>query len=211
MIDTEHDEDWQDIDSYLSGQQEAGDRLVCRHSRRLYRFVYSFFSGHRLPPDRMQYLVDDLGQDVWWRLLRNDRRNLRQWHASPEAPFWPFLSKIALSVCIDHTRSSRPEVTLADPPDAPDPGVARERDVSDAIREIERLAGGAKLNDRYRKLLVQKMQGLSGKQIAKALGCTEGTAWVLVHRLIDKLKLEAERSKTAADKRPIRDDREDQA
>ncbi len=159
------------------GDLDALDTLFGRHHRRLYGFLT------RLTGDRDA--AEDLVQDVFLRLLRF-RQSYRD-----DGDFVPWLFSIARNVASTRYRVLRPTTVLddqelgsSDEVGALDLLIARE-DQQHLARTL------ASLPISHREvLLLRGVEELSHRQIAIALGCSEGAVRVRVHRALAALKRE---------------------
>ena len=161
-------------------QVRAGDVdqlsiLFERHHRRLFGFCLGIL-GNR---DSAR----DLVQEVFFRLLKY-RDSFR-----PEAPFAPWLYRLARNACIDHLRKSgreRPAEPDLERPD-PTPLVPEEIAKREELQKLQRALG--RLPEDKRELLLLARSGtLSYEQIAALLGCSVGALKVRVHRALQLLR-----------------------
>jgi len=167
-------------DQEVMMQVRAGDVdqlsiLFERHHRRLFGFCLGIL-GNR---DSAR----DLVQEVFFRLLKY-RDSFR-----PEAPFAPWLYRLARNACIDHLRKSgreRPAEPDLDRPD-PTPLVPEEIERREELQKLQRALG--RLPEDKRELLLLARSGtLSYEQIAALLGCSVGALKVRVHRALQLLR-----------------------
>jgi RNA polymerase sigma-70 factor (ECF subfamily) len=167
-------------DQEVMMQVRAGDVdqlsiLFERHHRRLFGFCLGIL-GNR---DSAR----DLVQEVFFRLLKY-RDSFR-----PEAPFAPWLYRLARNACIDHLRKSgreRPAEPDLDRPD-PTPLMPEEIEKREELQKLQRALG--RLPEDKRELLLLARSGtLSYEQIAALLGCSVGALKVRVHRALQLLR-----------------------
>jgi len=123
--------------------------------------------------------AEDLTVETFWRIHRARGR------FDPGASFGAWARRIATNVAIDHLRQTRPEVALPDDlaqPAATDPLVCREtrRQIADAFRRLPlKLRVAATLS------LIEEQ---SPKEVAEALGTSEGAVRVRVFRAVRMLR-----------------------
>jgi RNA polymerase sigma factor (sigma-70 family) len=128
--------------------------------------------------------AEDLTVETFWRIYRARGR------FDPGASFGAWARRIATNLAIDHLRQRRPEVALPDdlaqPPSA-DPIICREmrRQVAVAFRRLPlKLRVAATLS------LIEEQ---SPKEIAEALGTSEGAVRVRVFRAVRLLRQQLRR------------------
>jgi RNA polymerase sigma factor (sigma-70 family) len=98
------------LDAYaLEGSGRGGDPFVCL-TRRHDAFLRATLSGQSWT---LRHDLDDLVQEVWVKLWRNDWHGLRQWRGitegGPNVSLRPYLRTIARNVLMDYLRSRPPE------------------------------------------------------------------------------------------------------
>jgi RNA polymerase sigma-70 factor, ECF subfamily len=164
----------------------AFDLLVERHQARVYRLARSMLGNDAD--------ARDASQEAFIRLYRSAHR------FDGRARFTTWFYRILVNLCIDHQRRGRwwrnvlPLGPRDDNPDAPaiDPPSPERGPDLEAIRgeSIGRLrAALARLAPNQRAaLLLQVQEGLSSREIAAALNCSENTARVHIHRAIVQLR-----------------------
>ena len=165
---------------------EAFDLLVERHQARAYRLACSIVGN--------EADARDVSQEAFIRLYESaDRFDGR-------SRFTTWFHRILVNLCIDHQRRSRwwrklmplagpggetDEAAIDPPSDEPGPESAAIRNQS--IGKLRGLL--AKLSPKQRAaVLLQVQEGLSSREIAAVLECSENTARVHVHRGIAELK-----------------------
>lgn len=97
------------IDRCATGNGRAWGELVARFDRKVLRTVWRF-CGQSHPGD-----VEDVRQEVWSRLWRNDRALLRTLRAERDHSLASFLAVMARTAALDHlkARRARPSSALA--------------------------------------------------------------------------------------------------
>ena len=92
-----------DLNRLLEGDKRAWDRFVADHAAVIYAAV-----RRKLAPSGRLDEAEDVAQDVFVKLCRNDFKVLRSF--DPErAKLTTFLTVIATTTTIDHLRKTRPE------------------------------------------------------------------------------------------------------
>lgn len=95
---------WSDLrlPAVLAGDRQAWDAFVARHARIVYAAIHRALAGAARDPEA----AEDIFQDVFVRLCRNDMKLLRAYDpARASLPTW--LAVIARSATIDHLRRQR--------------------------------------------------------------------------------------------------------
>ncbi len=158
-----------------AGDVEQLSILFERHHARLFGFCLGILGNREA--------ARDLVQEVFFRLLKY-RDSFR-----PEAPFAPWLYRLARNACIDQLRRSGrerpadPDLDRADPA----PLVEEELERRDELQKLQ--SALARLPEDKRELLLLARSGtLSYEQIATLLGCTVGALKVRVHRALQLLR-----------------------
>jgi RNA polymerase sigma-70 factor, ECF subfamily len=164
------------VDMAVAGDSEAFGRLYDMHVDRIYRHIRY----------RVNSTADaeDLTQQVFikaWQAIGRYKKT--------RSPFLAWLMTISHNAVIDFYRSSKQEVPLefdmpAGQPQT-DPAQAAEAAASEeAVRKaIQNLRG-----DQQQVLLMRFIEDFSYKEIADALGKSEGAIRVILHRGLGKLK-----------------------
>jgi len=158
-----------------AGDVEQLSILFERHHGKLFGFCLGILGNRES--------ARDLVQEVFFRLLKY-RESFR-----PEAPFAPWLYRLARNACIDHLRKSgreRPAEPDLDRPD-PTPLIPEELERREELAKLQ--AALARLPEDKRELLLLARSGtLSYEQIAALLGCSVGALKVRVHRALQLLR-----------------------
>lgn len=148
---------------------EAFAEVVLRYQDRLYNYLY------RMTGSRED--AQDLTQEAFVRAYRAlPRFNL-------EAPFRPWLYKIATNLAINHLKGRKPSIVLEEYVPSPPNEYSPERQVEAA--ETQRLVSQAiaQLPEHYRSVvLLRHVEELSYEEIARTLDLPLGTAKVRLHR-----------------------------
>src|SRR4051794_20133650 len=158
-----------------AGDVEKLSVLFERHHGRLYGFCLGLMGNREA--------ARDLVQEVFFRVLRY-KDSYR-----PDAPFAPWLYRLARNAGIDQLRKGgreRPtdlDLERADPA----PLVSEELAKQDELATLR--AALSRLPDEKRELLLLARSGsLSYEQIADLHGCTVGALKVRVHRALQLLR-----------------------
>lgn len=166
--------------------QQAFELLVQRHQARAYRLAYSVLGN--------EADARDASQDAFIRLYESAHR------FDGRSRFSTWFYRVLVNLCIDHKRRGKwwsRMLPLAGPGDDPDePGI--DLPSSEAGPELEAIGqqSAGRLADALKRLstnqrtavLLQVQEGLSSREIAQVLNCSENTARVHIHRGLAALK-----------------------
>ncbi|HEX2233681.1 MAG TPA: sigma-70 family RNA polymerase sigma factor [Thermoleophilaceae bacterium] len=153
--------------------------LYRTHLRDVYSYAYYRIGNH--------HDAEDLTEQTFLQAYRHFERALRE---SNGRPLRPWLIRIAHNLAANYyrDRSRRPQTNLEDA------GVLSSlhptEEVVEGREEVkEVLAGVAELPDDRREALIMRFAlGMENKEIARALGRSEGATKVLIHRAIKQLE-----------------------
>lgn len=174
------------------GDEGAFRELFEKHSRAIVNFTYQFVGSRQR--------AEELAQDVFLQVYRAAARY------EPQAKFTTWLYRIATNACLNEMR--RPEhrhrtrgleYATDDPHERaeiafPDPN-ALAGESALAGRELEariRAVLGKLPRSQRAALLLSRVEGLSYREVADALGCSEGAVKSLVFRATATLRHELE-------------------
>jgi RNA polymerase sigma-70 factor, ECF subfamily len=161
---------------FRQGDPEAFEALFRQFQAEVYGWIVRIV--------RDPSVAEDLTIETFWRIHRARGR------FDPGASFGAWARRIATNLAIDHLRQTRPEVALPDDlaqPAAADPIVCREmrRQIAVAFRRLP-----VKLRVAATLSLIEEQ---SPKEIAEALGTSEGAVRVRVFRAIRLLRQQLRR------------------
>ncbi|QQR91928.1 MAG: sigma-70 family RNA polymerase sigma factor [Myxococcales bacterium] len=151
------------MQAYRQGNPEGFDMLLSRYQKAIFAFIYRFTQNAAHS--------EELLQEVFMKVIA----------AAPtykaKASFKTWLYTIARRSCIDHARKAKHRRTQAfvetvheDPQASPDTGL-RQKNLQQGIADAL-----AKLSTEQREVfLLREYSGLSFKEIATTIGCSEGT------------------------------------
>jgi RNA polymerase sigma-70 factor, ECF subfamily len=159
----------------------AFEELYRAHLRDVYSYAYYRVGNH--------HDAEDLTEQAFLQASRHFERARRE---SDGRPLRPWLIRIAHNLASNYhrDRSRRPEAALdaVEPPSHPH-GTERVAEGREELRSVI-----AKLDDlsedRREALIMRFALGMSNREIARALGRTEGATKVLIHRAIKQLEEE---------------------
>ena len=153
--------------------------LYRAHLRDVYSYAYYRIGNH--------HDAEDLTEHAFLQAYRHFERARRE---SNGRPLRPWLIRIAHNLAANYyrDRSRRPQTSLEDAGI-----VAAAHDTEELVagrEELEEvLAGVAKLPDDRREALILRFAlGMDNREIARALGRSEGATKVLIHRAIRQLQ-----------------------
>ena len=153
--------------------------LYRRHLRDVYSYAYYKVGDH--------HDAEDLTEQTFLQAYRHFERAQRE---SNGRPLRPWLIRIAHNLAANHyrDRSRRPQTPLDDAIVLTAP--ERTEDVVEGRHELrEILAAVAGLPDhRHEALILRFALDMDNKEIARALGRSEGATKVLIHRAIKQLE-----------------------
>ena len=167
----------------MDGQKQRLDadfsELYRTHLRDVYSYAYYRIGNH--------HDAEDLTEQTFLQAYRHFGRALRE---SNGRPLRPWLIRIAHNLAANYyrDRSRRPQTNLDDAAILSAPldteRVAEERE---AVKEV--LEGVSKLPDDRREALIMRFAlDMDNREIARALGRSEGATKVLIHRAIKQLE-----------------------
>ena len=157
----------------------AFTELYRSHLRDVYSYAYYRCRNH--------HDAEDLTEQTFLQAYRHFDRAQREAHGRP---LRPWLIRIAHNLAANYyrDRSRRPQTNLEDA------GVLQAThetaDLVEGREDLQRvLAGVARLPDERREALIMRFAlGMDNKEIAQAMGKTEGATKVLLHRAIRQLE-----------------------
>jgi RNA polymerase sigma-70 factor, ECF subfamily len=165
---------------------QAFDLLVERHQARAYRLACSIVGN--------EADARDVSQEAFIRLYESAGR------FDARSRFTTWFHRILVNLCIDHQRRSRwwrklvplagsgvegdePAIDPASDEPGPESGAIRKQSIGELRALLEKLSPKQRA-----AVLLQVQEGLSSREIAAVLECSENTARVHVHRGIAELK-----------------------
>jgi RNA polymerase sigma-70 factor, ECF subfamily len=153
--------------------------LYRSHLRDVYSYAYYRCGNH--------HDAEDLTEQTFLQAYRHFERAQQE---SEGRPLRPWLIRIAHNLAANYyrDRSRRPQTQLEDAAVISDP-----HDTAELVEGREELsavlAGVASLADDRREALIMRFAlGMDNKEIARALGRSEGATKVLIHRAIRQLE-----------------------
>jgi RNA polymerase sigma-70 factor, ECF subfamily len=153
--------------------------LYRTHLRDVYSYAYYRIGNH--------HDAEDLTEQTFLQAYRHFERALRE---SDGRPLRPWLIRIAHNLAANYyrDRSRRPQTQLDDA--APISALHDTEDLVEGREEVkEVLAGVANLPDDRREALIMRFAlDMDNREIARALGRSEGATKVLIHRAIRQLE-----------------------
>ncbi|GIK77555.1 MAG: hypothetical protein BroJett022_12450 [Actinomycetes bacterium] len=172
-----------------SGNGAAGKRELDRafetlyrdHLRDVYSYCYYRIGNH--------HDAEDLTEQTFLQAYRHFERARRE---SDGRPLRPWLIRIAHNLAANYhrDRSRRPTAALdnVEPVEHPH-GTERVVEGRERMREV--MSGLDRLPEDRREALIMRFSlGMSNREIARALGRTDGATKVLIHRAIKQLEEE---------------------
>jgi len=157
------------------------ERLYKDHLRDVYSYSYYRIGNH--------HDAEDLTEQTFLQAYRHFERAQRE---SDGRPLRPWLIRIAHNLAANYHRDKARRPTAAldniEPPQHPH-GTERVVEGRERMRQV--MAGLEHLSDDRREALIMRFSlGMSNREIARALGRTDGATKVLIHRSIKQLEEE---------------------
>ena len=159
--------------------------LYRAHLRDVYSYAYYRVGNH--------HDAEDLTEQTFLQAYRHFERAQRE---SDGRPLRPWLIRIAHNLAANYyrDRSRKPQTPLEDAA-----VVSAPHDTEDLVQGRQELknvlAGVSKLPDDRREALIMRFAlGMDNREIARALGRSEGATKVLIHRAIKQLEGELQES-----------------
>jgi RNA polymerase sigma-70 factor (ECF subfamily) len=161
----------------------AFEDLYREHLRDVYSYCYYRIGNH--------HDAEDLTEQTFLQAYRHFERARRE---SDGRPLRPWLIRIAHNLAANYhrDRSRRPTAALdnIEPVEHPH-GTERVVEGRERMRAV--MAGMEELSDDRREALIMRFSlGMSNREIARALGRSDGATKVLIHRAIKQLEEELE-------------------
>ena len=153
--------------------------LYRTHLRDIYSYAYYRVGNH--------HDAEDLTEQTFLQAYRHFERAQRE---SQGRPLRPWLIRIAHNLAANYyrDRSRRPQTTIEDAGSLPElhttEGLVEDReDLSRILEGVRQLP-----DDRREALIMRFALGMDNREIARALGRTDGATKVLIHRAIRQLE-----------------------
>jgi len=142
--------------------------------------VYNYFRFRLGPHADIEDLTSRTFEKAW---------RARMTYSNDLAAFSTWLFKVAQNVGTDYLRSERDHLRLDTVPDIAGTGTPQEEAERDSdLAKLERLT--AELTEREHELIALKYGGdISNRRIAKMTGLSESNVGVILHRVVQSLKV----------------------
>ncbi len=160
------------------GDEGAFAALYERYRRRLYNLMLRYVQD--------EALAEDLFQEAFLRLLRAAPR----WR--PEARLSTWLYRVAVNLCIDHSRKQRDEALLPEAAEAiagAEPGPQAGLEAAETAAWLWARVAGLPPEQRM-VLLLRVYEGLDEREVAEIVGCPVGTVKSRLHYALRRLREE---------------------
>jgi RNA polymerase sigma-70 factor (ECF subfamily) len=168
-----------EVDSDKAALDSAFTELYRAHLRDVYSYAYYRIGNH--------HDAEDLTEQTFLQAYRHFERAQRE---SNGRPLRPWLIRIAHNLAANYhrDRSRRPQTNLEDAAVVTAPHGTEQ--IVEGREEVQAvLAGVAGLADDRREALIMRFAlGMDNREIARALGRSEGATKVLIHRAIKQLE-----------------------
>src|SRR5215210_6132011 len=150
------------------------------HLRDVYSYAYYRIGNH--------HDAEDLTEQTFLQAYRHFERAQRESHGRP---LRPWLIRIAhnLAANLYRDRSRKPQTNI-DESTMPLPAIHTTEDLVEGRDELKRILEGVDQlpDDRREALIMRFALGMDNREIARALGRTDGATKVLLHRAIRQLE-----------------------
>ena len=170
----------------LNGEKRAWDAFVLQYSSLVYHTIRKTLSLYHV--EARQELIEDLFQEFFLSILREDFRKLRQFWGDRGCSLASWLSFLAARLTIDFFRNQRPptvEVPDSLPSVQPDPSDSL-MDTEQASRLSQALEGLPPRDRLFLELYYRK--GLSPEEIAAILKVSVSAVYTQKSRILAKLR-----------------------
>jgi RNA polymerase sigma-70 factor, ECF subfamily len=153
--------------------------LYRAHLRDVYSYSYYRVGNH--------HDAEDLTEQTFLQAYRHFERALSE---SDGRPLRPWLIRIAHNLAANHyrDRSRKPQTPIDDT--GPITAIHTTEDLVEGRDELARILDGVKElpDDRREALIMRFALGMDNREIARAMGRTDGATKVLLHRAIKQLE-----------------------
>ena len=165
------------IQKAKTGDGVAFGKLYDQHLSKIYRFVF-------VKVGRKQD-AEDITQQVFTSAWQNMKGYEHKWF-----PFSSWLYRIAGNAVIDYYRTSKASISIDQVPEEYFSEISDEENKIDIAINIStvRVALAKLEQDQQSVLLMKFVDDLTNKEIAEAMGKTEGAIRVIQHRALKQLK-----------------------
>lgn len=163
------------IARFLSGDRAAFDELVIRHQKRVYATAYRMVANAEV--------AEEIAQETFVRAFKGLGSFRRK------AGFGTWLYRITMNLCYDELKGRRKNVELDPETLAGEVGVSPHERMAEDERKmwLERQIGLLPFKQKS-VLVLRAYQGLSFKEIGRAVGCSANSAKVNYRHAVLKLK-----------------------
>jgi RNA polymerase sigma-70 factor (ECF subfamily) len=170
----------------LRGDQAAWHDFVRQYSGLIYHTIKTTFSEHHFEPS--QPLVDDLCQDIFLSLLKDDFAELRRFRGDHGCTLASWLRMIAARRTIDHLRKSKFPAELVEEPLENHPAETQERLLDNEQSQL--LAKAVEGLPPREKIVLDLFfrEGLPAKEVAAILRMSIGAVYTQKSRILAKLR-----------------------
>lgn len=181
-----NDEDLQWVERFKAGNTHAFDFIVRKYQRCLYRIIYNMVSNKEDAADMLQNVFIKAFQSI------------QQFKG--ESNFYTWLYRIAINLTLNFIEKNKKRASIALEPLANEEGVAeflnldknaKPGDRALLLKELQEKLNASlqNLSSIHRTVIVLfEIEGLSHKEIAQILHCTEGTVRSRLHYAKEQLK-----------------------
>lgn len=103
-------DDLEFVQRCMRGDKQSWDDFVEKYSALIYNYIYSVLDFKNFPPS--PETVDDLYQEIFVALIKDDFKKLRQFQAKNGASLASWLRIITINYTLDFLRRQKPTISL---------------------------------------------------------------------------------------------------
>ncbi|MDD5237860.1 MAG: RNA polymerase sigma factor [Candidatus Omnitrophica bacterium] len=189
-------DDLEFVQRCVKGDKQSWDEFVEKYSRLLYNYIYRILNS-KLPSQFNQEDVNDIFQDIFILLTRDNFKKLKSFKAKNGSSLATWLRQVAINFTIDYLRKFKPSISLDkesnDGVNLKDMLVDESSNATDLLIAEEKLG---QLKDCIEKLDTEDKyflelhihQGLSLEELKDILKVSRGAVDMRKSRITDRLK-----------------------
>jgi RNA polymerase sigma factor (sigma-70 family) len=183
------------VRSCVKKDKQAWPDFIAKYSRLIYNYIHSVLKikGARFTQEN----IDDLFQDIFLALVRDDFKKLKSFRAKNNCSLASWLRQVTVNFTIDYLRALHPTVSLEEeigeeaclkdllPDDRP--GQAQGAADKEKLGTLAECIDGLSGDDKY-FLKLHLGKNLAPKELTGHLGASRGALEMRRKRIIDRLR-----------------------